>query len=181
MVSFTPRHGLAVPFLVVLYPLCWVIYRGGPGLEWLLAGGALRLTLPFLGAVLVSYAVAVAVEPRLPAPASLPGPLRPLVAPSDATVAVVGGASAALGVFVFASISFPSPLDTVARGVGVVVGWPALLSVLGSIIAAGLLSPGGLRYGVELAIVAGGVSLSALWLVILAGLLVRLVGVEATA
>ena len=180
MVSLTPRRALTAPFLVVLYPLCWVIYRGGPGLEWLAAGGGRWQILPLLGAVLVSYGVAVAVAPRLPAPASLPGPLRPLVAPADATMALVGVVSAALGVFVFASISFPSPLDTVASAVGVLVGWPALLSVLGSIVFARMLSPGGLSYGVELAFVAGGVSLSALWLVVLSGLLVRLVGVDPT-
>ena len=181
MADSSPRRRLAAPFLAALYPLAWVVYRGGPGLEWASPEPGLALTLPVLGAVLVSYAVAVLVAPRLPGPQSLPVVLQPLVTPSNATLGLVGMVSVAVGSFVFASLSFPSPLDTVASAVGVLVGWPALLAVLASIFVSNVFAPGGLGYGVEFGFVALGVSLSALWLFVLAGGVVRLVGGDATA
>jgi hypothetical protein len=181
MVDLSPRRRLAAPFFATLSPLAWVVYRGGPGLEWASPEPGPMLVPLLFGAALVSYAVAVVVAPRLPELSGLPVPLRPLLAPSNTTLAVVADASVAVGVYVFAAISLPSPLDTVASVVGVLLGWPALLAVLASIVLGNVFAPGGLGYGVEFAIVALGVSLSALWLFVLAGGVVRLVGGDATA
>jgi len=181
MVDTLPRRSLAAPFLAVLYPLVWAVYRGGPGLEWASPEPGPAMLLALSGAVLLSYAVAVVAAPRLPDTSALPAPFRPLVSPSNATLTLVADVSAGLGVYVFASLSVPSPLDTVASAVGVLLGWPVLLAVLGSIVLSNAFAPGGLGYGVEFAIVALGVSLSALWLFVLSGFVVRLVGIDAAA
>ena len=176
MLDFSPRRSLVAPFLGALAPLLWFLNREAAIRA---ATGAAMQPAVVVGlaavAVACSYIVGAALAPRLPDASSLPSPLRSLVAPSDATLALVGVVTAALSAVVFASLSFPSPLDTVASAVGVVVGWPALLAVLGAIVFGGLLGPSGVAAVVEAGLIGVGISLSMLWLVVLAGQVTRLV------
>lgn len=174
MVDFSPHRSLVAPFLAVLAPLLWFLNREasiraatGTAMQPAVVVGVAAV------AVACSYIVAAVVAPRLPAAASLSSPLRPLVAPSDATLALVGVVTAALSAVVFASLSFPSSLDTVASAAGVVVGWPAFLAVLGATVFGGLLGPSGLASAAEVAFIAVGISLSMLWVVVLAGQVTR--------
>lgn len=181
MVDSSPRRQLAAPFLASLSVCLWFLNREA-GIRAARDAPVGWLVVAVLAAVALagSYAVALLVAPRLPHPRSLPAPLRPLVAPANTTLAGVAAVSAGLGVYVFASLSFPTPLSTVASAVGVLLGWPVLLAVLASIVLSNAVAPGGFGSGPEFATVALGVAVSVLWWFVLVGGLVRLAGGDPT-
>ncbi|MFD1567498.1 hypothetical protein [Halolamina litorea] len=173
-----PRRA-AAPLLAALFPLLWLLNRerslGAAGI----APDLLRTALLVVAAVVVAVTVAAVLTPRLPEPSSLPGPLRPIVAPADAVLAIVGTLTAALGLFVLLGILLPSPLDPVAVALGVLLGWPLSLTWSLTVVVGNALLPASAYFPAELLATVLGTALSALWLFVLAGWLARLVGREA--
>ena len=166
-----PRRSQALPFVVVLYPLLWLVVRefeisavGQPVTD------ALPQVLGFAAAaVVISYAVAALVATVLiPEPGSVPAWARALVNPSNATLAVVSVLTLALGAYVATSsvAEFPQWFDTAASLVGLVVGWPMVASIFGSY-AIGNAFPALQTFAVELLLGMFGIALTAVWVFLL--------------
>ena len=174
-----PRRSVAFPFVVVLYPLLWLVVRE---FEISAVGQPVTNALPqVLGfaaaAVVISYVVAALVASVfIPEPGSAPAWARTLVNPSNATLAVVGVLSLALGAYITTSsvAEFPQWFDTAASLVGLVVGWPMVASILGSY-TIGNAFPALQTFTVELLFTMFGVALSAVWLFLLSGWITALV------
>lgn len=174
-----PRRSLAFPFVVVLYPLLWLVVR-----EFEISAVGQPVTNAFpqvLGfaaaAVVISYTVAALVATVLiPEPGSTPVWAQTLVNPSNATLAVVGVLSSALGTYIATSsvAEFPQWFDTAASLVGLVVGWPMVASILGSYAVSNAF-PALHTFTVELLFGMFGVALSAVWLFLLSSWITRLV------
>jgi hypothetical protein len=114
------RRRLVVPFLLVGYPLGWLVVRAvGLTAVGRSATGVLPQAVVFAaGAVAVAALVAVAV--------AVWGPDRVTPATSARTDLVAGSVTLALATYVVVSslAALPQWLDTAARVVGLVVGWP---------------------------------------------------------
>lgn len=175
-----PRRSLAVPFVVVLYPLLWLVVRHA---EISAVGQPITDTLPQVltltaSAVVISYATAVMVATVLSLEAeSVPAWSRILVAPSNATLALVSVLSLALGAYIVASsiVGFPQWFDTAASIVGLVLGWPLILSILGMYAVSNAFPALQIPFGIELLVGMFGIALSVVWLFLLSGWITALV------
>lgn len=171
--SVRPRRHLVFPFVLALYPSLWFVFRdldirSGAGFAPSLFIRTLAL---LVGAVLVSYAFAVVASELLNVrPESVPSWARRFVAPSNATLAVFSTISLAIGTYAVAGsvVSLPNWLDTVAMGIGIVVGWPVFVVVLLAF-AVGNAVGGGLPLVVQSLFVVVGIALSTTWLFVLSG------------
>lgn len=173
-----PRRRLAAPFLAVLYPLLWLAVRGtATDRGRSVAGGSLRGLAFMAGAAILSYLVAVAVTAAVrPDPDALPGWARALVAPSTGTLLLVAGASLAVAAYVVGApaLHVPRWFDAAARVVGIALGWPLVAVTLG-LYAVGNAAPALQRaFHLQVLVTLGGVSLSAVWLLLLSSWLAAL-------
>lgn len=174
-----PQRSMAFPFVVVLYPLLWLVVQE---FEITTVGQPITNVLPqVLGfaaaAVVTSYIVAALITSVLiPESGSIPTWARTLVNPSNATLAVVSVLSLALGAYIITSsvVAFPRWFDTAASLVGLVIGWPMITFILGSY-AMGNAFPALQTFTGELLIGMFGVALSAIWLFLLSGWITDLV------
>lgn len=173
-----PRR-TAAPLLATLFPLLWLLNRERSFGDRGLAPDIVSTAVLAVGAVVVAIAVATVLAPRLPDPPSVQTPLRPLVAPSDAVLAVVGAFTAALGLFVFVGVPVPPALDPVVRGVGVILGWPLYAVWTATVVVGNELLTGTSQFAAELFASVSGAALSACWLFVLGGWIARLVGRDA--
>lgn len=175
-----PRRSLAVPFVVVLYPLLWLVVRGA---EVTAVGRPITETLPqVLGltaiAVIISYSTAVLVATVLPLGAdSVPAWARSLVTPTNATLTLVSVFSLALGAYIIASsmVELPQWFDSVASITGLIIGWPMMLLILGSYALGNAFPAFQNAVVAHLLIGMFGVALSAVWLFLLSGWITGLV------
>lgn len=165
-----PRRRLAVPFLLVGYPLCWLVVRTvGLTAAARPAGAALLRAAAFtIVAVVVAYLVAVAVTPRVPD--------RWTPDPAPATLRVAGGLTLALATYVVVAsvVTLPQWVDAPARVAGVVLGWPLAVVTLATYAVGNAVPvtqdvPGGPLLASLL-----GAALTAGWVLLLSDLLVRL-------
>jgi len=177
-----PDRSLVVPMLVVLAPLLWFGYRG--------ATAPSTATLSFdptpaavaavvAGSLAVSYLLAAAVDAALGLRTVDPAG-RPVVAalarPSDAALAVVAAVGVGVGAYLLGSalVGLPGWVDAVVAPVGVVIALPLLVA------DAGVLAVGNAvaveSFAAEAVAVAVGVSLSVVWVFLLAGGAVAVVG-----
>lgn len=171
--ALRPRRSLAFPFVVLLYPLLWVVVRtfnitavGYPITANL--SDVLALTI---GAVVVSYlGAAVGVTALSIDVASVPVWARSLVSPSNATLGVVTVISVALAAYISAAsvIALPHWVDTAARIGGIVLGWPLMLVILGTYAIGNSLPALQSQFAVQFVVALVGVTLSAAWVFILA-------------
>ena len=178
--AFRPRRTLAFPFVVVLFPLLWFVMReagiGAVGrpvtdvLPQVVALTAVALAVSYTLAVLADAAV-------IPDAEMVPSRARPLVSPSNRTIATFAAVSLALVAYIVASsvVAFPGWFDALASAVGVVVGWPLLLIVLATFAVGNAVPALQDAFAIQVALVAVGVALSATWLFLLSGWLARLV------
>lgn len=120
------RRRLAVPFFLVVYPLCWLVVRAvgltavaRPTTATVLQAGGLTV-----GAVVVGYLVAVAVTALVPDRWTLD--LSPLA------LALAGTVTLALATYVVVSslVGLPQWVDTPARVAGLLLGWPMAVVTL---------------------------------------------------
>lgn len=175
-----PNRRLAFPFAAVLYPLLWFVARdadiaasvGSAHPTRTLGLAAVSVVASYVLAVLAA-AVAATLDSRR---GSVPTWTRPLVRPSDATLAVFAGVSLALGYAVFSGVPLGHSgwLSPVARLLGAVVGWPLVVSYAAAVAASDAL--GVSSFAAEAAAVVLGVGLSVAWLFVLSGWLVALLG-----
>lgn len=166
-----PHRSLAFPFAVALFPLLWFVVRDA-GID--ASTGSVNPTRALAlaaVAVVVSYLAAVAVVATLgirrgPVPAWATSLLRP----SNATLAVFGAISLALGgsVVVASLVALPQWVESAAALVGVVLGWPLVVVYAGTVAVGNAV---GTRpsFAVEAVAVGVGVALSASWLFVLSG------------
>lgn len=173
-----PRRA-AAPLFAALFPLLWLLNRERSFGDRGLAPDLVSTLVLAVGAVAVAVAVAAALAPRLPDPPSVPKPVRPLVAPSDAVLTVVGAFTAALGLFVFVGVPVPSVLDPAATAIGVLLGWPLYAVWTVTAVIGNELLTGTSQFAAELFASVSGTALSACWLFVLAGWIARLAGREA--
>lgn len=174
-----PRRSAAAPLLATLFPLLWLLNRERSLGDRGMAPDPASAAALAVGAVLVAAVVAALLAPRLPAPSSVPGHLRPIVAPADATLAIVGAFSAALGVFVLIGVPVPSPLGPIVSVLGVLLGWPLYLAWTAAVAVGNALLPRSAYFPAELFASVAGAALSALWLFVLAGWIARVAGRDA--
>ncbi|MFC5366979.1 hypothetical protein [Salinirubrum litoreum] len=164
-----PRRRLVAPFLLVVYPLCWLVVRavGLTAVDHPTAGAILRGVVLALGAVVVAALVAVAV--------AVCGPDRWTPALSTGSGLLAGSVTLALAAYVVVSsvVILPQWLDVPARVAGVVVGWPMAVVTLATY-AVGNAVPA-VRHSVVLRLVASlvGATLTAGWVLLLSDHVVR--------
>lgn len=171
-----PRRRMAFPFAAALSPLLWFVIRNATstGSGWFATNALPRAVAFAAGAVVLSYAVAMAVAATTTAEERpLPPWKRWLFAPSNRALGSFGAVSLAFGSYTVAG-TVPQWFDVVAVPAGVVIGWPLLLLAVGSIAVVNAL--GQQFAAVEFAAVAVGVALSVAWLFILLGWLTDAVG-----
>ncbi|WP_423743196.1 hypothetical protein V5735_08850 (plasmid) [Haladaptatus sp. SPP-AMP-3] len=163
-----PRRALAFPFVAVLYPLLWFIIRDADIAAAYGVSGVVPRALGFaVGAVVVSYVVAVAVVELVDGDADSASTWRRwLFAPSNRALALFAVVSLLLGVQLLDVTTTPVWLRDAERLLGVVVGWPLLVTYLGGFGLSVLL---GESLAVQFVAVAVGVSLSVVWLFVLFG------------
>ena len=179
--SLRPRRNLAFPFVLVSFPLLWFVMRDADisGVGRPVTDVLPRVAGLSVAALVVSYAVAVLLDAVLDLEAeSVPGWARPLARPSDGSLATFASVTLALGAYIVAgsAVTFPGWFETLASAVGVVLGWPLLLVVLGTVAVSNAFVP--LPISVEIVLVALGVSISAAWLFLLSGWLAGLLKSE---
>lgn len=169
-----PRRSLVVPTLVVLAPLLWFGYRGATAPSHVTGAfeptpGAVLAVVA--GSVAVSYLLGAAIAAALSLDGIDPG--RPLAGalarPSDAALALVAVvAVAVVGYLVAAQFAaFPGWLDAVLELLGLVVGLPLAVVYAGFFVVANALAFE--SFALEAVAVAVGVSLSVVWVFLLAG------------
>ena len=177
--SLRPRRSLAFPFVVLAYPLLWLVVRTT---EITAVGQPLTTNLHLVlalttGAIGASYFGAALLVALVPVDVTAVPPwARPLVAPSYATLGVILAFSLALGAYISAAsvVAFPNWFDTAASIVGFVIGWPMILGMLG-VYALGNAFPAlQIPFVVEFLVALCGVALSAIWVFLLASWLTAL-------
>lgn len=168
--TLRPRRRLALPFLVFVFPLLWVTVRGTSVARGPPPTRAPGSTLAFVAAAVVGSYLLAAVEVTVLAGAteSWPRWARRLLEPSDAALGWTAAISLALAAYVGGSslVTFPAWVETVARGAGLVVGWPLVVTTLATY-AVGNAVPGGLPFTAQVLATMVGVALSAVWIVVL--------------
>lgn len=166
-----PHRSLAFPFVVVLFPFLWFVVRDAGIAATTGSANPARALALAAGAVVTSYVAAAAVVATLGIRrGSVPAWTTSLLRPSNATLAVFGAISLALGgyVVVGSAVAFPQWFESVAALVGVVLGWP-LVAVYAGTVAVGNAVGTQLPFAVETTAVGVGVALSASWLFVLSG------------
>lgn len=120
------RRRLAARFLLVVYPLCWLVVRavGLTAVGRPTIGTLLRAVVLATGAVVVAALVAVAVTARCP------DRWTPALSPWSGLVA--GSVTLALAAYVVVSslVTLPQWFDAPTRVAGLVVGWPMAVVTL---------------------------------------------------
>lgn len=125
-----PDRTMAFPFLAVLSPVLWFLYRDATGVDRIAT--SLPRVLALVGAaVVVSYGVAALVAAALGPASAFDGPVESLLAPSNAALTVVAVAGAAFGAFLLADAVgvVSGRLTTVFAPFGMAVGWPVIAAV----------------------------------------------------
>ncbi|QLG29289.1 hypothetical protein HUG10_17895 [Halorarum halophilum] len=178
--SLRPRRTLALPFVLVSFPLLWFVMReAGIGA----AGRPVTDVLPRVVALAtvalaVSGVVAILVDAALDIESeSVPSWVRPLVSPSNGALATFTAVSLALAVYIVAGslVALPGWFDALASAIGVVIGWPLLLVVLGTYAVGNAVPTLQDAFAIQVALVAAGVALSAAWMLLLSGWLAGLI------
>ena len=168
-----PRRELAFPFLVALYPLLWLVVRST---ELSAVGQPITDTYPQVlaftaVAAVVSYVIAVLATALLPLDSgSNPAWVQSVFTPSNRTLAIVSVLSMALGAYIVTSsvVAFPQWFDTTASIAGFVLGWPMMLSILGSYAIGNAFPAFQSAVAAQLLIAVIGTALTAVWIFFLA-------------
>lgn len=171
-----PRRRMVFPFATVLSPCLWFIYRDATvTASGRSAANVFPQAIAFAaGAVILSYVIATAIA-AIAATEEQPLPRwkRWLFAPSNQVIGLFASVALAFDIYIVAG-TVPRWFDVVAVPVGVVVGWPLMLLVVGSI---AVVNAFGQQFAViEFVAVAVGVALSVAWLFLLFGWLTDAVG-----
>ena len=169
-----PRRNLAFPFIVLLYPLLWLVISG---YEVNAVGRPITDTYPQVialtaGTLIISYAIAVVTASVLmPKPGSMPAWARTVVNPSNATLVIVSAISLALGAYIVTSsvVDFPQWVDAVASPVGLIIGWPMVGSLIVVFGVENTFPELEIPFAVELLGVLIGAALTATWIFLLSG------------
>ena len=168
-----PRRELAFPFIVALYPLLWLVVRSS---EISAVGQPITDTYPQVlaftaVAAVISYVIAVLATITLPLDSgSHPAWLQSLFTPSNRTLAIVSVLSLGLGVYIVTSsiVAFPQWFDTTASIAGLILGWPMMLSILGTYAIGNAFPAFQSAVGAQLLIGMIGTALTAMWIFFLA-------------
>ena len=168
-----PQRELAFPFIVALYPLLWLIVRST---EISAVGQPITDTYPqvvafTVVAVMISYVIAVLATTVLPVDSgSNPAWFQSLFTPSNRTLAIVSILSLALGAYIVTSsvVAFPQWFDTTASIAGFVLGWPMMLSILGTYAIGNAFPAFQNAFAAQLLIGMFGTALTATWIFFLA-------------
>jgi uncharacterized membrane protein (DUF485 family) len=165
-----PRRRLAVPFLLVCYPLCWLVVRavGLTAAARPTAATLLRAPVFAAGAVGVAYLVAVAVTPHVPDRLT-PDLSRP-------TLLVAGALTLALATYVVVSslVALPQWVAAPARAAGLVFGWPMAAVTLATYAVGNAVPAAGDAVGGRLLATLVGAALTAGWVLLLSDRVVRI-------
>lgn len=159
-----PTRAMAFPFLAVLFPLLWFVYRDAAGVYRFVT--SLPRILAFVGAALIaSYAAAVVLGAAVGPADGSPGRLKPLRAPSNGALVVVAVVSALLGLYLLVDATgvVPGWLTTVLAPAGIAVGWPMLVAALATYAVGNALGTE-LPLIVEAGFIALGIVASVAWL-----------------
>ena len=168
-----PRRDLAFPFIVALYPLLWLVIRST---ELTAVGQPITNTYPQVLAftaiaAVISYVIAVLATIMLPLDSgSHPAWLQSLFIPSTRTLTIVSVLSLGLGAYIVTSsvVAFPQWFDTTASIAGFVLGWPMMLSILGTYAIGNAFPAFQSAVGAQLLITMIGTALTAVWIFFLA-------------